>query len=330
MKSCYLKMILGLLITFGAMEPLFAQVRDECSFIREKLDSLPVTGGEVIIPAGIYTCLSPVILNRSNTSLRGEGDVTLRLGKNVNSPVIIMGEVLTPPRPIHHVQVGHLKIDGNRWYQKSECWGGACDSGGTSYIRNNGITVRAVTNGRIHDVYITSTRSGGVVTEKGCFDLEVDNLTAVDNEFDGFAGYETSGARLTNLNLSHNRAAGISLDIRFNGNIFKNVLIEKNGDVGIFMRDSSSNIFENVSIADNGSHGVFLAQAEDDQATCPLNNEFQNLSVLHSRGVGFRLNNACVGNSLSGKALFFENRDGCVSEGPSAKLEIQGQVVCQD
>lgn len=333
MKPTNVKILLNLLIAFVAMIPhsthAARKIIDECAFITEKLQKLPASGGEVVIPAGIYTCLAPIVLDQNNTSLRGEGDVTIRLGNNVNSPVIIMGGTATPPRPIHHVFVGHLKIDGNRWYQKSECWGGTCDSGGTSFIRNNGITVRAVTKARIQDVFITSARSGGIVTEKGCYDLEVDNLTAVDNEFDGFAGYETTGARLTHLTLSHNRAAGISLDIRFNGNIFRDVRIEYNDDVGIFMRDSSSNIFENVSIIDSGSHGVFLGQADDD-STCPLGNEFQNLSITRSRGVGFRLNNACLGNSLSGTTLFSKNRDGCISESPGAHLEIQGKVICQD
>jgi hypothetical protein len=305
-------------------------VNDECTFIRQQYLNLPPSGGEVLIPHGVYTCQSPIIMDKSFTSLRGEGDVTLRLGKNVNSPVIIMGDAVTPPRPLHNVTVKHLKIDGNRWYQKSECWGGSCDSGGTSYIRNNGITVRGLTNGRIEDVSITSARSGGVVTEKGCYDLVVDHLTAVDNEFDGFAGYETYGSKLTNLILSHNRAAGISLDIRFNGNFFKDVHIENNGDVGIFMRDSSSNIFENVSILGSGSHGVFLAMADDDEATCPLSNEFQNLSVTHSRGVGFRLNNACAGNALSGTAQFLENRDGCLSVDPQSKVEVLGLLVCHE
>jgi len=95
------------------------------------------------------------------------------------------------------------------------------------------------------------------------------------------------------------------------------------------MRDSSSNIFENVSIADSGSHGVFLAEADDD-STCPLGNEFQNLSVMRSRGVGFRLNNVCEGNIISGTSLFSGNRDGCVSELPNSRVEIRGELTCQE
>jgi len=302
---------------------------DDCSFIRQKIVALAEGGGEVVIPGGTYVCRSPIVLDRSYISLRGEGEVVLRLGNNVNAPVIVMGDAMTPPRPLREISVMNLRIDGNRWHQKFECWGGPCDGGGTSFIRNNGITVRGVTDGRIQDVYITGARSGGVVTERGCFDLMVDNLTAVDNEFDGFAGYETFGSRLTRLNLSHNQAAGISLDIRFHGNHFRDVNLDHNGDVGIFMRDSNANIFENVDIAESGNHGIFLSQA-DDPGSCSLGNEFQDLSVSRSRGFGFLLNDLCAGNRLTGVANFRENRDGCIGGVPGARLENEGRILCRD
>jgi hypothetical protein len=154
-------------------------------------------------------------------------------------------------------------------------------------------------------------------------------VTSVQNEFDGFAGYETVGARLTRLNLSENKGAGISLDIRFHGNIFQDVRIDHNGDVGIFMRYSNSNIFENVRISESGNHGVFLAQ-DGDPLTCPVNNEFRNLEVIHSRGDGFLLNDHCEGNKITGMSKFIQNRDGCIGENLERLLEVEGQVLCQD
>jgi hypothetical protein len=303
--------------------------QDDCSFIRARINELSSLGGDVVVPQGTYTCLAPIILDRNHTHLIGQGEVKLQLGRNVNAPVIVMGDAVTPPKPLEDIHVINIKIDGNRWHQKFECWGGACDSGGTAFIRNNGITVRAITNGKIQNVSITGARSGGVVTEKGCYDLVIDGLSATDNEFDGFAGYETFGSQLTNMNLSGNRAAGISLDIRFHGNLFKNVQMEKNGDVGIFMRDANSNVFEKVSISDSGSHGVFLAQ-DYGPSTCSVGNEFENLTVVRSRGFGFRLNDRCEGNRLTGVTRFIENRDGCISEVAGAHLEVEGTIQCQD
>ncbi len=303
--------------------------KDECTFIRDLITAVPDSGGEVTIPAGSYTCNSPIVLDKNNLRLRGQGEVTLKLGKNINAPVIVMGDIITPPKPLMGIEVRNLKIDGNRLQQRMECWGGPCDSGGTSFIRNNGITVRAVTKGKIQDVFITSARSGGVVTEKLCYDLEVENLTAVDNQFDGFAGYETTGAKLNNMNLNKNLAAGISIDIRFHGNIIRNSKIDRNGDVGIFMRYSNSNLFENVEISNSGNHGIYLAETEE-SGTCPINNEFFNLKVSKSNGFGFHLNNSCEGNRLSGRAAFIQNRDGCIFRGGQAKLKIDGQLICEN
>ncbi len=302
---------------------------DDCSFIRDAIKNLPEAGGEVVVPAGTYTCLSPIVLNRHHVSLRGDGSPTLKLGNNINTPLVIMGGLEFAPSPIIDVEVRDLNIDGNRWNQKYECWSGLCDGQGYSYIRNNGITVRGVTNGRIQNVIIRSARSGGIVTEKGCFDLVIQDVVSVDNEFDGFAGYETTGARLNRLDLSRNRAAGISLDIRFHGNIFKNITIHENDDVGIFMRDSRSNIFENVSISESGNHGVFIAM-DGDTSTCSQDNEFQNLSVYHSRGMAFVLNDVCEGNRFTGTTNFTSNRDGCLLEVQGAYMEGTGTIQCEN
>jgi hypothetical protein len=311
--------------------PSSIKLADECEFIRQALKDLPASGGEVVIPEGEYTCRSPVVLSRSNTGIKGEGDVTLRLADKINAPLIVMGNIETPPEPVENVSVTHLRLDGNKENQQSECWGGECDTGGTSVIRNNGISVRGVHNGLIKHVYIRNTRSGGVVTEKVCRGLVIDHLTSVENYFDGFAGYETEDSKITNTILSNNNAAGISIDIHFSRNHFKNLKIENNRDVGIFMRESNENIFEKVSISKGGNHGVFIARAnEHDERTCASDNVFKDLSVVNSKGLGFRLNDICRGNTLTGTSTFIGNYAGaCISKAPGAEIETQGEVICK-
>ncbi len=300
---------------------------DSCEFIRQGLAQLPAEGGVFNIPPGIYVCNKPIVLNRSHLALRGEGQVLLQLAAQANSPVIVMGDLETPPKPLEDLEIANLDLDGNRTQQSMECWGGPCGTGGTSFIRNNGVTVRGLSHSRIKNIFVTSARSGGIVTEKGCTDLLIDGLTSVDNEFDGFAGYETSGAVISNTVLARNQAAGISVDIRFNGNTFKNVSIEHNGDVGLFMRDSSANLFEDLTIADSGNHGIFLGQA-DDETSCANDNEFLNLSVLRSFHSGFQLNNACPGNRLTGAAHFEKNREACITEATPVHLQVEGSLQC--
>lgn len=309
------------------MTPLaFAKSQsDECEFIRAGVQ----TGSQFVIPAGRYTCNRPIILDRSHFKLSGDHQVVLRLADGSNAPVIVMGDAQTPPRPLQDIEVSNLTIDGNRTAQSIECWGGPCDSGGTSYIRNNGISVRGLTNGRIENVVVVGARSGGVVTERECFDLKINRLTAVDNHFDGFAGYQTTRSLISNSVLSRNQAAGISIDIDFHNNTFRNIQMENNGDVGIFMRDSNLNVFQSMQIHNSGNHGIFLAQVEDVH-TCPVDNEFFNLNVSGSRGWGFLLNDSCAGNRLTGQAKFRNNQLGCIREGGNTKLDVEGSVLCEN
>jgi parallel beta-helix repeat protein len=301
---------------------------DNCEVIRAAIKALPAYGGEVQIAPGGYTCDSPIVLDRDNITLNGNRKVMLTLANNANSPVVIMGDVATPPRKVTNVQLLNISIDGNYEHQQYECWNGECDTGGTTAIRNNGVTVRGIADGVIKNVYIRGARSGGVVTEKGCKNLKVDGLVSVSNYFDGFAGYETYGADLNNMVLSYNRAAGISLDIRFDGNVIRNSLLQGNYDVGIFMRDSSANVFTNVDVISSGNHGVFLAFVKD-ESTCPLNNEFNDLLIAGSKGAGFRMNNVCAGNKFTGQARFLQNAGGCLSKGDGADIDILGEMECK-
>jgi parallel beta-helix repeat protein len=302
---------------------------DDCAFVRAALKNLPASGGEFIVPDGTYNCATPIILDRDNLTLRGSGHTKFRLADNSNVPMIIMGAIETPPRLVKGVQVMDLVLDGNRTHQQIECWGGPCDSGRTSNIRNNGITVRGVTNGVIKNISILSPRSGGVVTEKGCVGLLIDGVSVADSEFDGFAGYETTASTLTHLDLSHNASAGISIDIRFHGNTIRDSVLTGNRDVGIFMRYANGNHFENLVISDSGNHGIFVAEAEDTN-TCPLDNEFFNLTVVRSRGFGFLLNNDCAGNKLTGTATFKKNTSGCFRDASAGKLDLAARIICED
>jgi parallel beta-helix repeat protein len=304
---------------------------DACKFIRDKIANLPKKGGEVTIRSGIYICETTIVIDRDNVWLHGLGEVTLKLADHSNAPVIVMGDAVTPPRALKNIKVSDLHIDGNRAHQTEECWGGPCDSGDKSFIRNNGITVRALTNSSIENVYVTGARSGGVVTERGCYGLHINNLTVVDSYFDGFAGYQTYGAVLERMTLMRNLASGISLDIDFSKNVVKNSHLENNGDVGIFMRDSRSNRFENLTISQSGNHGVFLSQGEPyDLTTCPNDNEFKNLTVIKAAGAGFRLNSPCINNKLTGTTEFLKNRGGCISEDVQAHLSFEGSVTCRN
>jgi hypothetical protein len=296
--------------------------------IQKALDSLPKTGGEVVLAAGIFEVAQPIILQRDHQTLRGAGAATvLRLANGANCPVIILGEPVNHPRHmVSHLRVAELSIDGNRLHQQQECWR---NSGEGSQIRNNGITVQTVSDSRVEHVTTSRCRSGGLVTSHVVRRLTVRDFTAFENQFDGLACYQTEESLFTQLYLHDNPCAGISLDLAFNHNVISNAVLTAN-NLGIFMRASRNNQFLNVTIHDSRQYGVFMAQAETrtalgwslaPQTEC-ADNVFNNLIATNCGSAAFHVNNAsCTNNIISGTR--FEGnrqRDLALSSGNELRL----------
>ena len=265
---------------------------------------------------GEFSIRQPVVIDRDGIELRGSGPETiLRLAGNANCSVVIVGSTTTPvPRIVKDVSVRHLVIDGNREAQIWECCGGPCDAGGLTVIRNNGITIRGAEDICVEHVITRRARSGGVVLEKNCRRIFINNLESHDNHFDGLAAYETEDSTFTQLHLHHNQSAALSFDWQFNRNLIANSRLENNGSQGVFMRDANENSFRNVTIEGNGQQGIFIAQTESLPGTACVGNSFTKLTVTGNHGHGMRVNDAsCVGNVVSG-SHFASNRQGDISQ----------------
>lgn len=304
-------------------------VSSDCAAIQNAINSLPPTGGQVIVSTGIFTCTTAIVIDRDNVDLRGQGSSTvLRLASGANSPVLVVGQTSTPATVTRkNIHIADLYIDGNRLEQTHECWGGTCDTGGLTYIRNNGITLRRVSDVQIENVTVASARSGGLVTEKGCQRVTVNNFSSTDNHFDGMAMYETENSVFSDLHLYENQFAGLSLDIRFNNNEISGAVLTNNGKQGIFMRDSRDNLFSDIQIRESGEQGLFLAQVDEDNTKPASGNVFHGLVVTSSAQAGMRVNDAsCINNIVIG-AQFIENQ-GCISEQTSGLVQQIG-VICR-
>lgn len=291
--------------------------------IQRALDALPASGGEVVLPAGEFVIRHPIVLQRDHQTLRGAGKETiLRLADGANCPVIIMGQPVNQPQAtVKDLRVADLFIDGNRRHQQRELWH---LKGEGSEIRNNGITVQAVSDSTVENVTCARNRSGGLVTTLGVTRLTVRGLTAFDNEFDGLACYLTTQSLFTDLRLHDNPAAGISLDLAFNDNVISNAVLTAN-DLGIFMRASRENKFYNVSIRKSRHYGVFMAHSEiqtshgwgqEPRSECVFN-AFTNLVALDCGSAAFRVNNTTCTNNIITRARFEGNLKGLSLASPN-------------
>jgi hypothetical protein len=273
--------------------------------INRALRRLPKGGGRVILGPAIFELREPIVMDRDNVELRGSGKTTVvRLADKANCPVLIVGRINTPiDRIVSGVSLRNLTLDGNRSEQsqkvEDECWGGICDNGGVSVIRNNCLTIRGSHKVTVENIVTRGARSGGVVLEKHCREVRLENLESCENYYDGLACYETEDSSFHRLNLHSNLSAGISLDLDFNNNVFTKVQLLGNGSQGIFMRDSNGNHFKDLEITKNGAQGVFIAQADDDPTTKCTNNVFSDMVNMHNQSDGVRINDrSCTENMV--------------------------------
>lgn len=273
---------------------------DDCQFLRDRLADPAVR--EIVVPSGTYVCARPVVMSRSGVTLRGQGRPRLRLADGAESPLLVMGglddDSSGVPRPVSGLLVEGLLLDGNRARQSGECWGGACDTGGTTGVRNNGLTLRGVRDCRVRDVEITGARSGGLVTERASSGIHVRGLKASDNHFDGLSVNWTRDSVFEGLELSGNAYAGLTMDMKVTGNVFRDGVISGNRDVGIYLRRAGENRFERLKVAGNASHGVYLSDADDQPGTCAVGNVFSHVEALCNGRDGFHMDGACAGNRL--------------------------------
>ncbi len=292
--------------------------------IHAALASLPAAGGIVELGTGTFLISRPIMLDRDDVELRGQGAETrLVLAAKANCPVVVIGrEGTRPDRLVRRVSVKRLIIDGNRDEQEFECWGGPCNEEGRTAIRNNGITIRGAEDVLVTEVVTRRARSGGVVLEKHCRRVRLDKVEAYENEFDGVAAYETEDSEFTGLNLHHNRSAGFSFDWRFNRNRVTDCNASDNGSQGIFMRDSIGNLFERLTLRNNGEQGIFMAETRELPGTACRYNRFNQTVITGNRTQGIRINDrSCNPNTIE-DSLVKDNRLEDVSLADFGELEI--------
>ena len=315
--------LLGGAVLAAGRETIKVEAGDDQT-INRALAALPDEGGVIVLGRGTFRISQPVVIDRDEVELRGQGpDTVLLLSHRANCPVLVVGSLLTPiGRLVRHVTVHHLLIDGNRTEQQFECYGGPCDERNQTGLRNNGFTIRGAEDIVVEDVIIRRARSGGLVLEKHCRRVRLNRFEAYENEFDGVAAYETEDSEFSGLNLHHNRSAGFSFDWRFNRNRVSDTVANNNGSQGIFMRDSIGNLFERVTLSGNGEQGIFMAETRTLPGTASRYNRFRSVVITGNQTQGIRINDrSCNPNTLE-DCLVKDNRLEDISLADFGQLEV--------
>jgi hypothetical protein len=268
------------------------------------------------------------VIDRIGVTLQGVGPATiLRLADGANTPVLIIGDDSPEPaKVVSHVRVTDLYIDANREHQSVEC----DPDCGANPLRNNGITIRHAEDVTVDNVTVRGARSGGIVVELESRRIHVNQVSLIDNHFDGLAGYVTEDSLFTGLILSDNKAAGLSLDNGFDNNVLADIVITDSGSSGVFLRDGSYNIFSGLRIVNSAGNGVFLAQLtveEDPAMPAPIGNTFSAITITDSAEWGFFQADAAVTGTILDSAHFVNNTFGCRDFQPGGEI-TEGVVIC--
>ena len=108
---CRVLNVLFVFVVFASQQSFAVTVKGKtCEGIQKAIDKLPEIGGEIFIPAGTYTCSTPIMLDRDNVIVRGEGAATLlRVADKANIPVFVMGQAIRSPTITRrYIQVKNL------------------------------------------------------------------------------------------------------------------------------------------------------------------------------------------------------------------------------
>ncbi len=233
----------------------------------------------VKIAAGEYKLKRSLHINRSNVTIEGEPGVVLRLGKNVQAPVIAVGSQAAHPldsERIENIVITDLTIDGNRDAQESEY------DRDLPWIRNNGIDVRTVTGLRVERVVCGNNRSGGLVISWRCVNVVAKDCVFENNYFDGVAYYDSSQVYTVDCILRNNQGAGVSIDNAVFNALFASCRIEGNRDVGVFARHSNGLMFYKTVVKNSGNWAFFLSHDEKENGVS--NVEIASCEIVGNNG----------------------------------------------
>lgn len=241
--------------------------------IQDALDALPVGGGLVRIPAGMYCISQPLRISRSNVTLLGEGRATVIINENrEGEPAILAGSEENPEdNPLWGVTVSNLCITGDRsvvegagpWPEKGhpERTGGDAIRAEYCYdslfeklwlVRNTGNGLNLVIcyeDPRIQSCIITYNGKAGIRLE-GCHDIVVAANQLEENYEEGILAIGCYNLTASGNNIDDHRGPGMVL-VKTTCSSLSGNLIEESRGWGLIVQDSNTNTFSGGTIRNN-------------------------------------------------------------------------------
>ena len=253
--------------------------------IQAAIDSLPDTGGEILIKAGDYTISSFILVTKSNVSIRGVGRATNIISGTAAEMLVFAS--------VSNVQVSNILFTG---------FG--------DDLANLGIVFSTVTNSSIKNCFFENMGNNTI-------SLATSDENVIDSNRIGvtFAGTGIIITDCDNNVISNNYIDGnvvsIGLITSNNNTITNNKGVGSKG-VGVFLQTSNNNVVSNNDFSNQLLDGIKLESSD--------NNSMLSNNINGGGGFGINVSNAaCDNNIISGNNLFNNfsgsiNDDGTLTE----------------
>jgi hypothetical protein len=304
-------------------------VPDEIEGIQQAIDSIATNGGgTVYIKAGKYVLSQGIHINNSNITISGEQGVLIKLNDNVNQPVILIGsDVENPSDTIENIKIEGLEIDGNKDGQTFET------DPNRTWIRNNGIYARMVSNLYVSEVDVHHARNSGFVVDLNSSLIFIDKSNFHHNDINGMGIYASRDIQVTNFFCNDNKGNGLRLnnDVRYV--MFSTGIIRNNAHIsythGIYATYSRDVKFQDLIISNNQSHGCFLAHNSYGTGTGVIRLTFNSCSFMENDGYGLWLASEIPDSRYTSiiSSIFSGNIYGAISIGPMADIYYDALII---
>jgi len=301
--------------------------------IQEAIDSLPSTGGTVVVPPGVHEVTEPLRIRLSNTTLRGEGRSSVIYNSNQQGrPAVLAGADHDPQdNPLWGITISNLCITGDgAAVRDPRAWSlveGHSSPGGdgirANYCYNslfdrlwlvgnggNGISLYVCyEDPRIQSCNIVYNQNAGIRLE-GCHDIVVSANQLEENFEEGLLAINCANVTASGNNIDDHRGVGIVLEDTIGSTLSGN-LSENSRSSGLILKNSHSNTFSAGTVRGNFSDGGVKLIGSNFNTISGCNFE-RNLGQSLLIDQDSRQNNV-NGNTFSSER--YSGEEGMISEG---------------
>jgi hypothetical protein len=266
---------------------------DDHVIINNAIASLPAAGGKVLLSEGTFNTGLPIILNKENVTLEGNGTNTkIRLANAKDVNVIELGNGSGTKTGM---KIKNLTVDGNMANQTVNVAG--------IYLNTD------ADYATIENCIIKSAKQDNIFVETGCTNVTIrNNVIDSNGSAGGGTNIQTNGARTTidGNKCSNSLNTGIYLGFNAINSIVSNNIVEKASVIFIESRAVSTTVNNNtIHIA---------ANLTPDYGIAITDNSIVSNNIINVGAIGVQIGdgNGVIqtygnNNSIIGNSIFFAN-----------------------